>query len=228
MRRYMDTFLGLVMLLIISLLASQGLEAVAAGSVPGKKVVVLDAGHGGSDPGKVGTNNALEKEVNLAIAKKVQAKLEEAGVEVLMTREDDGGLYQEGDSNKKIADLNARCRLIEKSGADITVSIHQNSYHDNSISGPQVFYYKDSAEGKKLAEILQASFDGVVEKNTRKAKANDNYYLLLHTKCPLVIVECGFLSNPGEADQLITEEYQEKIAEAVSRGILGYLNAQTT
>lgn len=228
MRRYMDTFLGLVMLLIISLLASQGLEAVAAGSVPGKKVVVLDAGHGGSDPGKVGTNNALEKEVNLAIAKKVQARLEEAGIEVLMTREDDGGLYQEGDSNKKIADLNARCRLIEKSSADITVSIHQNSYHDSSISGPQVFYYKDSAEGKKLAEILQASFDGVVEKNTRKAKANDNYYLLLHTKCPLVIVECGFLSNPGEADQLITEEYQEKIAEAISRGILGYLNARTT
>ena len=228
MRRYMDTFLGLVMLLMISLLASQGLEAVAeAGSAAEKKVVVLDAGHGGSDPGKVGINNALEKEINLAIAGKVKAKLEAAGIEVLMTRENDDGLYQANDKNKKVSDLNARCRLIEKSGAEITVSIHQNSYHDSSISGPPVFYYKDSKEGQQLAEILQASFDGVVEKNTRKAKANDNYYLLLHTKCPVVIVECGFLSNPGEADLLITDDYQEKVSDAICKGILGYLNAQT-
>lgn len=229
MRRYMDTFLGLVMLLMISLLASQGLEAVAvAGSMPEKRVVVLDAGHGGMDPGKVGANNALEKEVNLAVAEKVKAKLEAAGIEVRMTRESDDGLYQESDKNKKISDLNARCRIIEESGAEITVSIHQNSFHDSSVSGPQVFYYKESKEGKTLAEVLQASLDGMLTEKGRSAKANDNYYLLLHTKCPVVIVECGFLSNPGEADLLITEDYQEKVSEAICQGILSYLNVQST
>ena len=224
MRRYEDTFLGLVMLLVISLLASRGVEAVTASGQPEQAAVVvaLDPGHGGVDPGKVGVNNTLEKDLNLAIAEKVRARLEAEGITVVMTREADVGLYQESDRNKKMADLRARCQRIEDSGTALTVSIHQNSYHDWSVRGPQVFYYQASEQGRQLAEILQSSFDGVTEYN-RKVKANDHYYLLLHTSCPTAIVECGFLSCPEEAELLCREEYQQQLAEAIGAGILEYL-----
>ena len=152
--------------------------------------------HGGNDPGKVGVDQSLEKDINLAISKKLARYLELADVEVVMTRSEDKGLYSETDSRKKSADMKARCSLIDEAEPDLVVSIHQNSYHEENVSGGQVFYYNGSVKGKKLAEILQKRFDYVLgEKNTRQAKANDSYYLLLHVKSPIVIVECGFLST---------------------------------
>ena len=222
MKKYEDTFLGLIMLLAVSLLASRGLEAVeVSGQAQEALVVALDPGHGGVDPGKVGSDGVLEKDLNLAIALKVQEELEEAGITVVMTRADDSGLYQEQDRNKKMADLKARCRLAEQQGAALVVSIHQNSYHDGSVRGPQVFYYKASEEGRQLAESIQEAFEPVTPYN-RTPKANDNYYLLLHTPCPAAIVECGFLSCPEEAALLGTEEYQQKLAEAIAGGIQAY------
>ena len=107
------------------------------------------------------------------------------------------------------------------------VSIHQNSYHEENVSGGQVFYYKDSEKGKELAEILQKRFDFVLgEKNKRLAKPNGNYYLLLHVKQPIVIVECGFLSNWKEAKALNTEDYQDRMAWTIHMGIMEYLNHQ--
>lgn len=188
-------------------------------------VVVLDAGHGGDDPGKVGVDGTLEKDVNLSLVYQLKEFLEAADVQVVLTRESDKGLYQAGDINKKRADLNARCKLIEEIQPDVTVSIHQNSYHEEYVKGAQVFFYTGSREGKQLAEILQAGFDSVLgEENTRKAKANNNYYLLLHTSCPIVIVECGFLSNWSEAAKLTDEGYREELAWAIHLGILQYLN----
>ena len=105
------------------------------------------------------------------------------------------------------------------------MSIHQNSYHEEYVSGGQVFYYKTSEKGKYLAEILQKRFDYVLgEANKRMAKANDNYYLLLHVKEPIVIVECGFLSNGKEAKRLEDEEYQDRMAWTIHMGIMEYLN----
>lgn len=188
-------------------------------------VVVLDAGHGGDDPGKVGVDGTLEKDINLSLVYKLKEFLEAADVTVVLTRESDAGLYQASDTNKKRADMNARCQLIEEIKPDVTVSIHQNSYHEEYVKGAQVFYYTGSKEGQQLAEIIQAGFDSVLgEENTRKAKANDEYYLLLHTSCPIVIVECGFLSNWEEAAKLKDESYQEKLAWAIHLGILEYLN----
>ena len=110
---------------------------------------------------------------------------------------------------------------------DLVVSIHQNSYHEENVSGGQVFYYKDSEKGKELAEILQKRFDFVLgEKNKRLAKPNGNYYLLLHVKQPIVIVECGFLSNWKEAKALNTEDYQDRMAWTIHMGIMEYLNHQ--
>lgn len=190
-----------------------------------KAVVVLDAGHGGMDPGKVGVDGQLEKEINLKIVKKLKSYLEANDVKVILTREDDGGLYRSGDKNKKSADMKKRIEIINKAKADIMVSIHQNSYHQPEISGAQVFYYQNSQEGKSFARIIQKRFDYCLgDKNTRQAKANGNYYLLSHSKPVSIIVEAGFLSNAEEAKRLETEEYQDKIAWTVAMGIMQYLN----
>lgn len=184
-----------------------------------ENVVVLDPGHGGDDPGKVGVNDALEKDINLEIAKKVKKYLEKEKIEVVMTREDDRMLAPEGSTNKKIEDMKERVRIMDDSLAELAVSIHQNSYHQAEINGAQVFYYSHSQEGEKAATILQDALLSVDADNTRKAKANDTYYLLKRIKIPTVIVECGFLSNPEEAEKLATEEYQEQVAKAVAKGI---------
>lgn len=196
----------------------QGMEST-------KKKIVVDVGHGGTDPGKVGINQALEKDINLAIGIKLKKYMEAAGIEVIMTRETDVGLYSEDADHKKSQDMKRRCELIDNTEPVFTVSIHQNSYHEEYVRGAQVFYYSHSEEGRELAEILQSCLiEGLDPKNTRKPKANDSYYLLVHTKRPTVIVECGFLSNREEAQLLTQEEYQEKAAKAICKGVLEYLD----
>lgn len=187
------------------------------------KVIVIDPGHGGNDPGKVGINDSLEKEINLAISLKLKEFLEKEGYEVVLTREDDNGLYEESDSNKKVTDMKKRCRIIEESQADIVVSIHQNSFSQESVHGAQVFYYKYSDSGRVLAENIQAALKEQVDKeNERSIKENSSYYMLVHTPCPTVIVECGFLSNNAEAELLVSEDYQAKLAKAVCEGVKTY------
>lgn len=188
-----------------------------------EKTVVIDSGHGGNDPGKMSSDGILEKDINLSIAKKLKKRLIDSGINVVMTREDDNGLYSEQDSNKKIADMKKRCQIIKDCSADIVVSIHQNSFESSSVSGAQVFYYKHSAEGKELAGILQNSFkENLDPDNKRQEKADSTYYMLIHTEAPTVIAECGFLSNPKEAALLNTDEYQEKVADAIYKGIIEY------
>ena len=120
-----------------------------------KPVVVIDAGHGGNDPGKVGINGQLEKDINLKIVQRLKEYLEAADVKVVLTRDSDQGLYNSGDSHKKMADMRRRCEVIDEANPDLVVSIHQNSYHEEYVSGGQVFYYKTSEKGKYLAELLQ-------------------------------------------------------------------------
>lgn len=188
-----------------------------------QKVIVVDPGHGGEDPGKVGINDSLEKEINLAISLKLKELLEKEGYKVVLTREDDRGLYEAGDKNKKSADMKKRCQIIEEAKADIVVSIHQNSFGQESVHGAQVFYYEYSAQGEVLAKKIQESLkENVDNANNRTTKANSSYYMLKHTPCPTVIVECGFLSNHEEARLLVSEEYQAKVAAAVCEGIKSY------
>ena len=223
-----EEVIGLLLILMVFLAAKFGTVQVVSADVSGtahRPVVVIDPGHGGNDPGKVGVDGSLEKDINLQIAGRLKRYLEQADVEVVMTREEDKGLYEEEDNGKKMADMRNRCRLINESGADLVVSIHQNSYHEEYVSGGQVFYYKDSVKGKELAEILQKRFTYVLgEGNRRLAKANGNYYLLLHVKSPIVIVECGFLSNWNEAAMLKDSVYQDRMAWTLHMGILEYLN----
>ncbi len=187
------------------------------------RVLVLDAGHGAFDPGKVGVNGAKEKDINLSIAQKLRGYLEAAGFTVHMTRESDDALYKEGDSNKKSADMKSRIRTMEEKQPEFAVSIHQNSFTQESSFGAQVFYFGNSAEGKLLAQYLQTTIKTVIaDENHREPKANESYYLLKKSPCPMVIVECGFLSNAREAELLVTEEYQDKMAWAICLGIVEY------
>ena len=186
-------FMGVVLLCTVTFLswqagslAAAGVQFIHAENGSGEKkkyIVCVDPGHGGTDPGKVGINGQLEKDINLAIAKKLKTYLEASDVTVVLTRDKDMGLYSSGDAHKKMADMRKRCQLIEEVKPDLVISIHQNSYHEEAIRGGQVFYYKTSVRGKKLAQILQERFDYVLgDANKRQAKANDNYYLLLHVK----------------------------------------------
>lgn len=187
------------------------------GEVHKKRTVVVDAGHGGPDGGKTGVNGKLEKELNLIIAEKVKKLLEEEGIAVIMTREEDGWLAE-----TRIGDLKERVRIMNESKADLAVSIHQNSYHEESVFGAQVFYYTTSGEGKAAAEILQNELLEIDPENKKREKANNTYYILKKTEVPTVIVECGFLSNHKEAEKLSDEAYQGKIAEAVVKGIKSF------
>lgn len=198
-----------------------------AGSVDGKTChcVVIDAGHGGDDPGKIGINGVLEKDLNLEISLLVKKYLEMNDVKVVLTRENADGLYDADASNKKVQDMKRRIAIMEEVQPDVTVSIHQNSYPEEYVHGAQVFYYTGSSEGKELAEKIQNRLiKGADPQNTRQIKANDSYYLLKKTSTPIVIVECGFLSNAQEAEKLTQEAYQDILAWEIHMGILQYLN----
>ena len=189
------------------------------------RLVILDAGHGGNDPGKISVDGTQEKDLNLEIAKKLKELLEQQDIEVIMTREEDRGLYEENASNKKAQDMKRRCELINKELPACVVSIHQNSYHEEPIHGAQVFYYETSKESQSLAEVIQQELIRFVDpENHRQAKANDTYYLLKKTEAPVVIVECGFLSNWEENGKLKDESYQEQLVWAIHMGIMRYLN----
>lgn len=205
-------------------IASSRAMAQAREEDAGPICVVVDAGHGGADPGKVGINNALEMDINLQVAQRLKTFLEAEDVKVVMTREDEKGLYDENASNKKVQDMKRRMAIIEEADPVLVVSIHQNSYHEEYVKGAQVFYYQTSAKSKELAELMQEQLSLLDSQNQRQAKGNDSYYLLKKTAKPIVIVECGFLSNREEAEKLTTPFYQEKMAWNIHLGVMKYIN----
>jgi len=202
----------------IGLLEVYEKEAAAAFAPVGKRVVMLDAGHGGKDPGMVAQTGQTEAPINLAITEQIQRYLELGGAVALMTRTDEAAL-----GGNKREDMSARRALADNSAADILVSIHQNSYPDETVRGAQVFYNGNSAEGKRLAESIQTALDASLSpEKAREAKANASYYLLKETDVVAVIVECGFLTNEEEGRLLSRGEYQERVAWAVYTGIVQY------
>ena len=212
----------LVMLTLAGLvMVSKKLEKYVNSDKVEKKeyTVVLDAGHGSSDSGKVGINGVLEKDINLSISKKTKKYLEKKGIRVIMTRDKDESLAEGENGNRKVQDMKARVKRINDTKPNLAVSIHQNSYHEESIHGAQVFYYEHSESGEKDARILQEALLAVDPDNTRQVKANTTYYLLKRTEVPILIIECGFLSNQEEAEKLASEDYQKEIAKAIANGI---------
>ncbi|MCL2456306.1 MAG: N-acetylmuramoyl-L-alanine amidase [Defluviitaleaceae bacterium] len=182
-----------------------------------KKIIVIDAGHGGWDPGKVQCETE-EKHINLCIAKKLQTFLEQSGATVFITRADDEGL-----GKTKTGDMKARRNIANTSHADIFVSIHQNSFRNTKVHGAQTFFYNSSDNSQKLATSIQNRLREFADpQNKFNPKENDNYFVLKQTEMPAVLVECGFMTNQDECGKLQTDAYQEKIAWSIYLGIVDY------
>lgn len=220
MRNFMKMSALLLILAGLALLGHNLSERVSASKVEeGRGLVVIDAGHGGRDPGKVGCNDVLEKEINLSIAKKVKKELEDRKIRVIMTRTKDEEVEEGEAGSRKVQDMKARVALINEAKPELAVSIHQNSYSDASADGAQIFYYTHSADGERLASRMETALQEMEDTRVRESKPNDTYYLLRRTEVPTLIIECGFLSNPKEAERLADPEYQQEIAEAIANGI---------
>jgi N-acetylmuramoyl-L-alanine amidase len=186
-----------------------------------KRVVLIDAGHGGFDPGKMAGEQILEKDINLKIAKKLQTYLEQGGATVIMTRVTDEALAED-----KKDDMRSRKEIANTSHGDILVSIHQNSYPDSKVSGYQIFYYNTSDNSKNLANNINNKLKETVNPNNRLLPAaNKNYFVLRQTELPAVIVECGFLTNSSDKYNLTTDKYQSKIAWGIYMGIVDYFES---
>ena len=188
-----------------------------------KTTIVIDVGHGGSDPGKVGIQGIKEKDVNLAIARYLKDYLIAEDYTVYMTRETDQGLYDESVSNKKKSHLSNRIQFLQKKNASCMISIHQNSYPDTIQHGAQTFYYEGREEDKNFAQYVQDSLLAFDPSNTRQIKSNTSYYILKNAQVPSILIECGFLSNPEETANLTDPNYQKQIAYAIAIGTCRYL-----
>lgn len=232
-----ETVMGIVVLGMITLIScnmpkiiEEGEEKLTTYSEVTKKAlgtIVIDPGHGGADPGKIGVNGEKEKDINLSISLILRDTLVSKGYNVVMTRCYDQHLNESESEFNKREDLDKRCQVINNAyvsnPSTIVISIHQNSFTQESAKGPQVFYYGGSDRSRSLAEIMQKTMNESLRiEKPRKAKENNDYYMLVKTKCPAVIVECGFLSNTMEAKKLGDIEYQKQICETILSGIQQY------
>lgn len=224
--RNLEWLVGFILVVCV-IYGSYNLSKKVAGENVQKKEtdVVLDAGHGGDDPGKVGVNGAKEKEINLAVVQKIQKILEEEGISVILTRTKDARLDKNGQEYSKTEDMKTRVQVMNEAKPKLVVSVHQNSYPSEDVKGGQVFYFTHSAESQKYAEIMQEAIRTVDPSNHRQMKENETYYLLKKTEVPALIVECGFLSNWEEAEKLIQDSYQEEMAKAIAEGIKSCLES---
>ena len=190
-----------------------------------EKIIAIDIGHGGNDPGKVSVDSVKEKDINLSIGLELEKELLARGYKVILTRRTDMNLADAASGNMKSSDMRNRVKLINDTHPDIMISIHQNSFSSASVKGPQVFYYDSSVEGAQFAELMQEQLNkGMEVEKPRQTKSNDNYYLLKRSGITAIIMECGFLSNEQEAELLCSQEYQEKLANHICKAICSYYN----
>lgn len=192
-------------------------------------VMVVDPGHGGMDGGATAGDGTQEKDINLAVAVALAEEAEKYGVKVVMTRESADGLYGEGNAGgrwSKLEDMKERKRIIEETDPDLTISIHLNSFlQDASVRGAQVFYPQDSSEtvleeNMDIAERIQKSLtEGIKDGSNRIVLPKSDIYLFRDAERSMVLVECGFLSNPEDLRNLKSEEYQKKLASCIMEAV---------
>jgi N-acetylmuramoyl-L-alanine amidase len=213
---------------VIATYRPQVVQVSSGAANGGRTAIVLDAGHGGEDPGCVGVNGEYEKDINLAIVKNLRDLLLLSGFDVVLTRNEDVSIYSEGVQGiraQKVSDMENRKTIIENYPDSIFISIHQNQFTQQSSFGAQVFYTQNNAVNSQLADIMQENFrDHLDSSNTRETKVIDNnLYLFKDTKQPAVLIECGFLSNPSDAERLSNPEYQKKVAMTIFKGLAEFM-----
>ncbi|MBQ4596658.1 MAG: N-acetylmuramoyl-L-alanine amidase [Firmicutes bacterium] len=202
----------------------------------GSPVVVLDPGHGGVDGGASASDGTCEKDINLNIALDLKQRLNEEGIRVVMTRSNDESLAADDGRASirtlKSADMRERKRIIDEAAADLTVSIHLNSFtQDPSVRGAQVFYPSAgddeiTSKSKLAAEIMQAALNEKVNSEKKRTELGKNdVYLLKDPSSPIVIAECGFLSNGDDLKNLKTPGHQEIISKTLKASICKYFDS---
>jgi len=212
-------------------------DQLPADQLPGDqaavKTVILDAGHGGEDPGAVSDYSGLrEKDINLNIVMLVKNLLEKDNYKVILTRDSDQLIYSAETKNilqKRREDLTRRKQIMDESGADIVVSIHLNKFAQTKYHGAQVFFPPNSPDSQKLANELQGAIRLNVDNTNDRAALvkKDQIMILKNLKTTTVVVECGFLSNSDEEKKLATEEYQNKLAAAIKDGVDNYFKVKS-
>lgn len=202
-------FVGAVIFIVLHM--AYGPISLTEGIMGGRNIIVIDAGHGGKDPGTIGVNQSFEKDINLDISKKLYKKLGSMGYKVILTRDRD-----------EYVDNQKRVELANRKNAKLFVSIHCNALeNDNSTRGIQVLYYPNEKSKEKnldnesLAKTTLDRISKVTGAKNRGIVAREDLLVLNQTNMPAIIVECGFLSNEDEASLLITDEYQNKIVDGI-------------
>ena len=185
------------------------------------KIIIIDPGHGGVDQG-ASYQDIYEAEINLEISFKLKKELEKQGALVIMTREGNYDLSKPNAIYRKKSDFDNRIKLINNSDANLYLSIHLNKYTNPIYYGPQIFYIDKFKENETLADILQKTLNESL-KTKRSTKVMGNaYYMYEKLNVKGVLIECGFISNPKERKDLLTEEYQIKFAKLIANGIIKY------
>ena len=177
---------------------------------------IIDAGHGGVDGGATSCTGVLESNINLEISLKLNDMMHLLGLNTVMIRTEDISVYTQGHTiaAKKISDLKERLRIINNTPGAILISIHQNHFTDPKYSGAQVFYAK-TEHSQPFAEAMQKTMQQTLN-TSRAAKKADGIYLMKNVNCPAILIECGFISNPQEAQLLLTSEYQKKLCATIA------------
>lgn len=229
-KRYRSMIGAAILFIAIGLIVSAGYTINNTIIVSNTKMsditqVVIDAGHGGVDPGAIGINGVKEKDINLAISLYLKDILIANGYDVIMTRETDIAIHDPQNksiSKIKTSDLKNRLRIIDNQPNAIAVSIHQNKFPQQSSRGAQMFYGRKNEQSKQLAEALQNSFsDNLQHNNKREVKqSTSSVYIIHNAKIPITLVECGFVSNYEDAKLLSSEEYQQQVAFTIFCGIV--------
>ena len=234
-RKRVYTLASLLLILVVLVSASIGIVTqihgqdliMVSAEVPYEKIIILDAGHGGEDPGAVGINGALEKDLNLSIVMQIGELLEEKGYIVIYTRTDDRLLYSNEENIKgirKISDLKNRCKVADRYPDSIFVSIHMNSFGSKKYSGLQVYYSNNNDRSYNLAQTIQSKVKQDIQpENNRAIKEGKNIYLLENISNTSVLIECGFLTNTSECEKLSKKEYQKELSFSIVCGIIEYI-----
>lgn len=204
-------------------------KTVSVNSVTSDRpVIIIDAGHGGEDGGTQSADGTLEKDINLSISQKLGGLLKADGFKVITVRDDDRMIYDEGADtvrSRKSSDLHNRMKIMKENPGCIFISVHQNHYSESKYSGAQVFYRPNDDSSRSLADSIQKSIVSSLQNdNTRQIKqCTSSVYLIYNASSTAVMVECGFLSNKGEAEKLKKDSYQADMAIAIADGIKAYL-----
>ncbi len=221
--------------LLVSILLLQEIKLAASSQLIEDKhpVIIIDAGHGGEDGGAVGTDGTNEKDINLAIALKLNDILTVFGYETRMVRVSDISIHNDGADTireRKVSDIRNRTAIMEEYDNCLYVSIHQNKYEDSRIWGAQTFYSPNDEASKNLAQFIQTSIATKIQPDNNRLikESGTSIYVLYNATKPAVMVECGFMSNYNELSQLKTEEYQSQMAFSISSGIINYNISEVT